>query len=164
MSVKSTILSRKFQVLFLVFICLSYSVIQVAVFKQTLTSAFLVIGLMLLCFLLIGGILYWILNAKQLKTDTPPWISYMSTYRLSVGIFLLCMSFQPSTVKHEYDSSSDGVYASSITHHCQWCGKEYHHTGYFHVEKECVHPKEDIGTDECCSEKCCWDSWNSKRN
>jgi hypothetical protein len=161
-SLKEKILNRKFQIIFLVVACLIFTIVQLTVFNQASATVTAILALMLLSFLAIGGILFGILNAKRLRHENPPWISYMATYRLSVGLFFLYLSFQPAMEKHESNGTGQ-VYASSVTHHCQWCGKEYHHTGYFHVANECVHPQEDIGTDECCSQKCCMESWNSRK-
>jgi hypothetical protein len=158
---REKILTRKFQVRLLVTVCILFCIIQLTVFKQTSAMVTAILCLMLLCSLAIAGILFWILNAKRLRNDNVPWISYMATYRISSALYLLFLSFQPVTEKHDAIDTGH-VYATSVTHHCQWCGKEYHHTGYFHVANECVHPQEDIGTDECCSEKCCMEKWNSK--
>jgi len=136
--------------------------VQIALFKQDVTMTIGGAGILFLSFLAIAGILFWILNARRLGKEIPPLITYFSTYRLSIAAFLIYLSFSPlSKSKSSVDSRE--VYASSVTHYCQWCGKEYHHTGYMHVANECVHPQEEIGNDECCSEKCCYDSWNSKR-
>ena len=154
--------NRKLQIGILVTSLVLFCIVQVSAFKQDLSTTLVIAGVMFLCFFAIAGILFWILNAKRLGKEIPPWISYFSTYRLSMTTFLICFLFSPVT-KDKTTVKTSAVYASSVTHHCQWCGKEYHHTGYFHMQNECVHPQEDIGTDECCSEKCCMKSWNSKR-
>lgn len=162
MSIKQTILNRKFQIIFLVCACLLFAMVQLSIFKQSSTLVISILCIMPISFLVFAGILFALLNAKRLRQETPPWISYMSTYRISMAIFFLCYSFGALTEKQE-DNGNGHLYTSSVTHHCEWCGNEYHHTGYFHVANECVHPQEDIGTDVCCSQKCCMDSWNSRR-
>lgn len=57
-------------------------------------------------------------------------------------------------------SSSSGNYSSSTkTHKCIWCGKEYTGAGYYHIEDQCA--STDADYDQCCSEKCCQEQWNS---
>ena len=56
-------------------------------------------------------------------------------------------------------SSGSGSYASAKTHTCEWCKKQYTGAGYYHIEDQCA--SKDVDFDQCCSQKCCQEEWNS---
>ncbi len=92
---------------------------------------------------------------KQIKSKL---ISYGIAAAIIIG--LIIWAYSGSGGGSSSSSSSSGNYSSSEkTHTCVWCGKTYTGAGYYHIEDECASTVADY--DQCCSQKCCMDQWNS---
>jgi len=76
------------------------------------------------------------------------------TAAVFLAIFGGCYHFYNSS-----SSSGSSISSSQKTHTCVWCHKQYTGPGYYHIEDQCASTNADY--DQCCSEKCCMEQWNS---
>jgi hypothetical protein len=74
-------------------------------------------------------------------------------------LFLLCWGGCTYMYNHSNSSSSSSI---TKTHVCTWCHKQYSGAGYYHIEDQCNTTNADY--DQCCSEKCCMESWNASHH
>lgn len=100
-------------------------------------------------------------GAKDLSANEVSKIKRKKVIKLSVlFVSLSVLLGWCSTLDYSSTSSSGGGSYSS-QHTCKWCGNNYSHNGYFHIESSCEKWSTDPGFDGFCTMKCCMDSWNS---
>ena len=78
------------------------------------------------------------------------------------GLVLAFNKCSNSTPSHNETEGSAYNYVNK-KNHCTWCGKEYSGGGYIHVMDGCEAATGTFAGIGQCSEKCCYDSWNSGR-
>lgn len=97
---------------------------------------------------------------KRKKLKRLAAIKWSTLFVAFVGLTTLFSSID----KSDATSSSNGRDAYTKKHECKWCGKNYTHNGYFHIESNCEKWSTDPGYDAFCTMKCCMNSWNSGIN
>lgn len=146
---------------FLLFICVSLSIVAGAYFGGDKYKSFII-------FLIIAGfsiaVAYTIpkLTPKRLNRNLLLGLQAIVLILINIEAFENPIPFSPSYESGSSSGSSSSYSSGSRT--CSWCGKSYTGNGYMHFGTGCVEGDKNLGSGNMCSTRCCQEEWLTDSN